>query len=912
MKEHVVKPLIIAAIAALLAVGLYLSGIFEPVENMSYDLLRVRMRHWVLGPNDTHPDVVLCTIDDHTVETIGQFPITREWYARLLEAIPGTKIVGMDIFFDQPSPMRLEDADLENIMYEANSLAEGTIPPEQFLTTLRESLTNPDKEFFSATEKHGKLLLSIFMPKGYNGLNDLQEEEGKRMSLAENIHDLLTGENELFRSWQQSPKQIVKEIATRLNITEKDIDDHTISIVNNLITNYDMGLIKQSYGGDPERTGAFLQGEADDEIRRNLNMSQDRIEYVRALWLADMAAPQIYEVYEQSLAEEGDEARLSAVADALLPQLGIAKLTDFRELDQQLRMRFVKEKMIPAFDGAENLYTTFGVTLPLLPLCEAVGGLGFAQVDPDQDGKVRKYPLLLFHDNTVYPALGLAMACKYLDVDVTDIRVTPGKHIEIIDSNGSILRRIPINERGEMYINWAGKWEHTFQKVSFARIIAKDPDTGLPTPSAILAAKSFDGKVVLVGLTATGTHDFNPTPDQARYPMVGAHANVVSQILLGTFVTKAPPWINILAIAAVVFCIGVSSGLASFKANLPLCILTASIYYAASFWAFTRYGIWVNMSCAYAGMMLCYCCIMFYRYLTEEKQKKLVKHIFQHYMTPLMVEELLNNPDIQLGGEKRTATVFFSDVAGFTTISEAMSPEDLVSLLNEYLSVMTDIIMAEQAYLDKYEGDAIMAVFGIPVDHGDHATRACRAALANQRELLHLQVGWEERGLPKLGMRIGLNTGEMIVGNIGSQARLDYTVIGDSVNLASRLEGANKAFGTKIMIGPQTYALSKNDVETRQLGRLRVKGKKQPVDVYELEAEKGDLPADRQEMIGLFQEGLELYYKREWTEALQLFKKASSIEGKDEPAEYYIGECKTCISSPPPEDWQGIIKLETK
>jgi len=277
-----------------------------------------------------------------------------------------------------------------------------------------------------------------------------------------------------------------------------------------------------------------------------------------------------------------------------------------------------------------------------------------------------------------------------------------------------------------------------------------------------------------------------------------------------------------------------------------------------------------------------------------------------------MVEELLNNPDIKLGGEKRTATVFFSDVAGFTTISESMSPEDLVSLLNEYLSVMTDIIMAEQAYLDKYEGDLIMAVFGIPVDYGDHATRACRAALANQRELIRLQKDWGARGLPKLGMRIGLNTGEMIVGNIGSQTRLDYTVIGDSVNLASRLEGANKAFGTKIMIGAQTYAMSKNDVETRQLGRLRVKGKEKPVDVYELVAEKGDLPPKRQEMIGLFQEGLDLYYKREWPKALERFQKASRVEEKDEPAEYYIGECEACIASPPPEDWQGIVKLESK
>ncbi|GAG37409.1 unnamed protein product, partial [marine sediment metagenome] len=249
------------------------------------------------------------------------------------------------------------------------------------------------------------------------------------------------------------------------------------------------------------------------------------------------------------------------------------------------------------------------------------------------------------------------------------------------------------------------------------------------------------------------------------------HANVISEILLGEFVTLAPAWLNILAIAAAVLTVGLVSGLTSNKLNLPLSALTILAYTGASFWAFVSRGVWMDMSSVYVGMILCYGCMLFHKYLTEEKQKKLVKHIFQHYMTSVMVNELINNPDIKLGGEKRTATVFFSDIAGFTTISESMPPEELVPFLNEYLTAMTDVILDEEAYLDKYEGDAIMAVFGVPVDHGDHAIRACRAALGNRRALPGMWESWEERGLPKLDMRIGLNTGAMIVGNMGSQRR---------------------------------------------------------------------------------------------------------------------------------------------
>jgi adenylate cyclase len=238
-----------------------------------------------------------------------------------------------------------------------------------------------------------------------------------------------------------------------------------------------------------------------------------------------------------------------------------------------------------------------------------------------------------------------------------------------------------------------------------------------------------------------------------------------------------------------------------------------------------------------------------------------------------------------------------------------------VPFLNEYLSVMTDIIMDEEAYLDKYEGDAIMAVFGVPLDHGDHAIRACRASLANRRALPKLWEDWEARGLPKLNMRIGLNTGAMVVGNMGSERRLDYTVIGDTVNLASRLEGANKVFGTHLMIGPETQAQAADHFETRQLALLTVKGKVEPVKTFELLTEKGTLSEKKQEIIGHYSEGLDLFYKREWDKAISLFEKANAVGGPDEadgPSEFYLGVCREYLAESPGDNWNGVVKLETK
>ena len=257
-------------------------------------------------------------------------------------------------------------------------------------------------------------------------------------------------------------------------------------------------------------------------------------------------------------------------------------------------------------------------------------------------------------------------------------------------------------------------------------------------------------------------------------------------------------------------------------------------------------------------------------------------------------------------------TVFFSDVAGFTTISEKLTPEDLVVLLNHYLSAMTDIILRHRGNVNKYLGDGIMAIFGAPRGEPNHATLACYAALENQSALARLREEWKAQGHPEVIARIGINSGPLVVGNVGSQVRMEYTVMGDSVNLASRLEGANKFYNTLILLGPRTYELAEPDIEAREVDRLRVKGKLEPVVVYELMARKGELPAEKRRAADLFLEGLASYKNRDFAAAKDRFQAALAVDPSDGPSTVYLHRADEYLQAPPPPDWDGVYVLKSK
>jgi class 3 adenylate cyclase len=295
------------------------------------------------------------------------------------------------------------------------------------------------------------------------------------------------------------------------------------------------------------------------------------------------------------------------------------------------------------------------------------------------------------------------------------------------------------------------------------------------------------------------------------------------------------------------------------------------------------------------------------------KEGLFVKSTFKRYVSASVVDQLLKDPArLKLGGERKELTVFFSDVSGFTSLSERLSPERLVELINEYLSEMTEAIFAHEGTLDKYEGDAIMAFWGAPVEQPDHALRACKAALDNMSSLRRLWTKWEAEGLPRLDFRIGLNTGPMVVGNMGSAIRMDYTVMGDAVNLGSRLEGANRAYGTRILISETTRRAAGQAIVARELDLLAVKGKTTAVRVFELVGLAGFVPPHQLAGYRAFEDGLEACRRRSWEKSLTAFREADHRLGGDIASRIFIERVQRFAAAPPPSDWDGRFVLTEK
>jgi adenylate cyclase len=305
------------------------------------------------------------------------------------------------------------------------------------------------------------------------------------------------------------------------------------------------------------------------------------------------------------------------------------------------------------------------------------------------------------------------------------------------------------------------------------------------------------------------------------------------------------------------------------------------------------------------------------RYYVEYSEKKHIKSAFQHYVTASVVNEILKDPKkLNLHGEERNLTIFFSDIEGFTSLAEGMSPLDVVSLLNEYLTAMTDIIFEFNGLLDKYEGDAIMAVFGAPVDQSDHATRACRCALKNQKVLNQLRGKWHREGKPQMRVRIGINTGIVVVGNMGSTMRFDYTVIGDNVNLAARLEAANKIFSSSILVSEDTALLAEKSVISRKVARLKAIGKSVYTNVYELLSDK---ITDSSSEIEAAMKAKEAYETADKLLNERDFQQAEKVLGiylrdheNDLPAKLLYSKIKGFLLVPPPSDWENVVTQEEK
>jgi adenylate cyclase len=349
------------------------------------------------------------------------------------------------------------------------------------------------------------------------------------------------------------------------------------------------------------------------------------------------------------------------------------------------------------------------------------------------------------------------------------------------------------------------------------------------------------------------------------------------------------------------------------KRSLITMLVTLIVLNVVVMGLFALLNIWMQQLGILLAMFLPSLAIVAIKFMQEENQKRFIKSAFSYYLSPTVIDEIIKDPDsLELGGEDREITIFFSDIKAFSTLSEKLTPQELVKRLNEYLTEMSDIILKYNGTVDKYIGDAIMAFYGAPLLMPDHAAKGCLAAIEMKKRLRELQEKWRKEGAEPIFARMGIHSGKATVGNMGSRTRMDYTVMGDAVNLASRLEGANKSFDTSVMISGFTYEAAREKIEARQLGKIRVVGKSQSVPIYELLGMKGSLPDYMYEMLEKYNAGRAAFVKRDWKQAISMFRQAIKVLPDDGPSRIYVEKCEEYMKTPPPRGWDGVFQLKSK
>lgn len=558
-------------------------------------------------------------------------------------------------------------------------------------------------------------------------------------------------------------------------------------------------------------------------------------------------------------------------------------------------------------------------SIPIPIFREAAAGFGNTDLLTDSDAVIRRVKLF---DSTAtdgyVPTLAMS-AYLHMNKEQTgtapDLSWTPNG-LEA----GSL--NIPLTENGSYLINWyrkGGVKEGTFPYYSYKAVVESAVRSKQPSDSANLPIPrgTFEDKVVFIGASATGLADIKSTPmsGMEAYPGMEIHATVLNNLIDEGFLHRMPGW------AAILVLILLAAGVGYLTAyNRPIwgIISTAALLFltiAVGLWLFSAFRFALPLGLFFTHGLLTFTGVIVYKYFSEERQKKQIKGAFSQYVQPEYVDQVVQDPEkLRLGGDKKELTVMFSDVAGFTSISESMPPEKLVSFLNEYLTSMTRIVFEHGGTLDKYIGDAIMAFWGAPIEHSNTAVAACRSTLRMIDVMNELVPQWKARGHPHVFARYGINTGPMIVGNMGSENRFNYTVLGDAVNLAARLEPANKEFGTTTMISEFTHKKLNDDFLCRQLDLLVVKGKTQPVKVYELIADRssGKQLDTMERAVDIYTEGLNFYYEKQWDKAIAKFDEVLKQIPDDGPAQTYKRRCQEFKAHPPETDWDGVYRLLKK
>lgn len=842
------------------------SPVMDTVEilDLRFNDLKYKLRK----PSQSEAPVALIALDDASVREIGRWPWSRELVAEMTEKLIdyGASSVAFDVIFSEPEKGFLEaDAKFGDLIKKhPDKVILGTFSENQYDYKPYQDLCVAEAFLKNGGDQIAKLNPKFAIDEPSNAIDDLNWAPLFNL-LFDNVQ-------------QQTQDDLLKALG------KKSVDELSAFQKNNLAA------------------------------RR----SQTLFDYCKT-WLTKEDV-----FLEPGIVERVEPMYLKLTAD----NKELAPLS-FAQLQDKIKSSY-KNHPIPQY----------GEWTPNVPIMQDPSAFTASFVAMlDADGYVRRYPLYYRSGNKLgssfIPSLALESYLlsgpyraevkmglksngekKLEEFNIFDMEATPEKKV----------MTIPVDKSGQVLVNFYGR------QMSLPYISARELFNDKPTVHVQRGIKTaegkqlqieeteidkkvfFKGRSLIVGATAVGLYDLRNTPVEANYPGPELHLTMLANLLEHKFLTawakesSVMPWVFLLLGLLLTAVWSHFDSLKSFSILLVVLAVGAGV----DLWFFLYKQMMIHSFLPYTLVLFCFFSIQLYRYFTEEKKKRELKSTFAKYVSPAVVDELLKDAEnLKLGGRKEHMSVFFSDVRGFTTISEKLAPEELSRVLNLYLTPMTELVFKNNGTLDKYIGDAIMAFFGAPIKHPHHAKEACRCALQNIEKLKELQKEFEAQGLPYIDIGIGINTGAMSVGNMGSNIVQNYTVMGDSVNLAARLEGINKEYGTRIIISEFTHKELDNTFICREVDRVKVKGKLEPVRIFELvcEGEPSDQVA---RLMKLFGQGYELYHKKQFSDALAIFKQALEVSQNDPVSKLYVERCEDYISTPPPQDWDGVCVMKTK
>jgi adenylate cyclase len=849
----------------------------------------VDLRLVLRGQKSPSANIAILAVDGQSLREGGRWPWPRTQMVKALSNVldAGAQLIAFDIVFSEPTANFAEDF--------ANRLRSTLDLPKNIDGEIDKQLPtfNADLQFRDFLKKYSDRLV----------LGSLYEEEASTISpdtLTSVCYSLLFERQPAALPFQNDSSLLVHPLA--FSKTASQIPKVLLDAYAEKIAAIESQIIQSRPEARSHRDEVLLQKEVED---------------ARRLFCSGFFRPGQDPFFEIFDAETWKKIREIEPALASYDSFAtLAKTLTQQNLLQAIPMGWNWVVNIPEF-VANSKYT------------------GYFNADQDSDGTIRRTRLISRAGLHYMPSIALKalLVSQNLNAEVLmtknprTVASTQVTDFRLIDrKTGEDRGTIPSDSDGRLILNYYGS-EKMFPHVSLVQLLGDDPQIEYEqqvyrpqshhfelTRAKVDKRQFFKDKILFVGLTATGVFDLRVTPFQENYPGVETHATALDNMMQHRFLRSSADEGVMLPLICLVLGVILSLIIDSVSA-VPGLFTTLFVLFAIAMidkYTLFQRGIVVVILFPLLLTLSLYVVLTFYKYLTEERSKKQLRSVFQKYVSPAIVEEVLSHPDrVELGGRKMEVTVFFSDVRDFTSISEKLDPKVLADLLNEYLTPMTDLVFKNRGTLDKYMGDAIMAFFGAPLSFKDHGKWACRCALEHARRLQELNEHFRKRQLPELRMGIGLNTGEVSVGNMGSQSVRNYTVMGDQVNLASRLEGATKQYGVDILISHTTYEAVKKSFLCREVDWLRVKGKKQGVQVYELLSE-GFTDSKRRHLAETFSAGYQLYRARQFQEALAQFEAALQADPNDVVSQLYIQRSQEFIGNPPPEDWDGIYTMTSK